>query len=245
MDHMKVAEQCRQARSLIRRDGFKAGTNGWTGHDGWCLEGALFKVLGMEVTGDSVYGHTHTLNFVTDVGRALRQQLGIHSWTMLHHWNDLHRFDGGAEVLRLLEMTAEYHEGLLVKQAMDDLPDKMERVTEKVAEVGVQFGSLYKAMEKFGHEWSVSIPVQSFHGSWFTEEEQDKPVSTVDVEKVALHTDAVAPKAFEYNASKISWASASKAEVIDGVMFMNAATVPETVPEEWSIEAGDLVLSTT
>ena len=93
MQSKSIAQACTEARDLIIRDGFTHGDNGWEGRGGWCVEGALARVLGIVAVPFGNSKLSHDVN-QSEVGQAIHAYLptvGIHlpDWRRaLHIWND-------------------------------------------------------------------------------------------------------------------------------------------------------------
>jgi hypothetical protein len=85
MTDAMIARACWDARALIARDGWITGGDGWHGNGGWCIEGALAKVLKCRWSDGgniSYFVNSHP------VGQALRKHLGLGGHRPLNDWND-------------------------------------------------------------------------------------------------------------------------------------------------------------
>lgn len=83
----EIARICTEARDLIRSDGFHAGLGGWTGIGGWCIEGAIGRVLGLTDQFTSHRPLSEAINAHPVAGR-IKQHLGMRLDTPLYVWND-------------------------------------------------------------------------------------------------------------------------------------------------------------
>jgi len=109
MQIKSIAQACTEARDLIMKDGFVVGDNGWEGRGGWCIEGALAHVLGIERLPHRNAVLSHQVN-LSEVGRAIHNYLVsrglVYVNRPLHSWNDANT---STEVLRVLAEVAALH----------------------------------------------------------------------------------------------------------------------------------------